>query len=88
MQNQQYFLIGAMLIIFYFFMIRPQYKKQKEHKNFLSNLKKGTEVVTIGGIYGTIYEVEEKFIVLEVDSKGTKIKVAIEAVSKTISPSK
>lgn len=74
-----------MIAVFYLFMIRPQYKKQKEQKNFLNNLKKGTEVVTIGGIYGIISEIDNKFVILEIDTKGSKMKVAVEAIAKDFS---
>ena len=54
---QSLLMLGLMVLIFYFFMIRPQMKKQKELKNFRENLKAGDKVVTIGGIHGKILEV-------------------------------
>ena len=45
-------LIGGIVLIFYFFMIRPQQKKQKDQKRFLEEVKKGDNIVTIGGIHG------------------------------------
>jgi len=65
--------IGGMVLIFYFFMIRPQQQKQKKQKKFSESLKKGDKVVTIGGMHGTIYAVEDQTIILEVD-KSTRIK--------------
>ncbi|MBP5539316.1 MAG: preprotein translocase subunit YajC, partial [Bacteroidales bacterium] len=56
------------------FMIRPQQKRQKELNNFRDNLKKGDKVVTVGGIYGTIVEVNDNKVMLEID-KDVKIKV-------------
>jgi preprotein translocase subunit YajC len=53
-------------VVFYFFMIRPQMKKQKEMTNYRSSLKKGDKVVTTGGIYGKIYEVKDSYVMLEV----------------------
>jgi preprotein translocase subunit YajC len=53
-------------VVFYFFMIRPQMKKQKEMTNYRSSLKKGDKVVTTGGIYGKIYEVKDNYVMLEV----------------------
>jgi preprotein translocase subunit YajC len=53
-------------VVFYFFMIRPQMKKQKEMTNYRSSLKKGDKVVTTGGIYGKIYEVRDSYVMLEV----------------------
>jgi len=64
----------------YFFMIRPQQKKQKEAKNFISEIKKGDEVVTIGGIHGKVSSIEGDTIMLELD-RGFKIRVEKSAVS-------
>lgn len=54
-------------IIFYFVLIRPQRKERKDHKSLLDNLKKNDEVVTTGGIHGTIVNVKEKTFMLRVD---------------------
>ncbi|MGL4851411.1 MAG: preprotein translocase subunit YajC [Phocaeicola sp.] len=64
----------AVFAIMYFFMIRPQNKKQKEIAAFRKNLEVGQEVITAGGIYGKIKEVEEATVVLEIAS-GVKIKI-------------
>ncbi len=56
-----------MIAIFYFFLIRPQSKRQKETEKMLAALKKGDKVVTIGGIHGTITSVKENTVVLKVD---------------------
>ncbi len=64
----------AIFAIMYFFMIRPQNKKQKEIANFRKNLEVGQSVVTAGGIYGKIKELEEKTVIVEVAS-GVKLKV-------------
>jgi preprotein translocase subunit YajC len=61
-------------IIFYFLLIRPQQKKQKEHQMMINSLKKNDEVVTIGGIHGTIVNVKEKTFVLRIDDN-TKIEI-------------
>jgi preprotein translocase subunit YajC len=53
-------------VVFYFFMIRPQMKKQKEMSSYRSSLKKGDKVITTGGIYGRVYEVKENYITLDV----------------------
>ena len=60
-------MIALMLAVMYFFMIRPQRKQQKELQKFRSELKKGDKVVTVGGIYGTVAEIEEKTVLLKVD---------------------
>ena len=64
----------AIFAIMYFFMIRPQNKKQKEIQNFRKNLQVGQEVITAGGIYGKVKEVEDNVIVLEIAS-GVKIRI-------------
>ena len=69
--------------VFYFFMIRPQQKKQKEQKELLGNLKKGETVVTIGGIHAKVYTVEETTVILEID-KGVKLTIDKSAVARTI----
>ncbi|MCQ2582882.1 MAG: preprotein translocase subunit YajC [Treponema sp.] len=55
------------IVIFYFFLIRPQSKKQKETEKMLKALKKGDNVVTIGGIHGVISSVKEKTVIVKVD---------------------
>jgi len=66
--------------VFYFFMIRPQMKKQKEEKKFRENLQKGDPVVTIGGIHGKIVEIEASTILVEV-AMGTRLRFEKAAVS-------
>ena len=67
-------MILAMILIMYFFMIRPQNKKQKELANFRNNLQVGDEVMTAGGIYGRIRVVEATYVMLEI-ADGVRIKV-------------
>ena len=59
--------VVLMIGIFYFFLIRPQNKKQKEMEKMLAALKKGDKVVTIGGIHGVVSSVKEKTVILKVD---------------------
>lgn len=76
-EGGNYSFIIMMVLIFvvmYFFMIRPQQKRQKELVKFRNSLEKGSKVITAGGIYGTIKEVRENYILLEVDSN-TDIRV-------------
>jgi preprotein translocase subunit YajC len=61
---QQMVMIGLMIVVFYFFMIRPQTKKQKELKKFRETLKAGDKVVTIGGVHGKILEVNQQLLLL------------------------
>ena len=62
-------MIIALFAIMWFFMIRPQRKQQKELEKFRSELKKGDKVITAGGIYGTVAEIEERTILLKVDGE-------------------
>lgn len=55
-------------VVFYFFMIRPQMKKQKEMTNYRSSLKKGDKVITTGGIYGRIHEVKDNYVFMDAGS--------------------
>jgi preprotein translocase subunit YajC len=68
------FLPVMLIVVFYFLLIRPQQKKQKEHKAMVDALAVGTEVVTGGGVLGKVTEVGEQFITVEV-ANGVNIKV-------------
>lgn len=78
-----FIMIAAMIAIFYFFMIRPQQKKQKEIKKFREAIKKGDKVITAGGIYGRIVDVEETTFMIEIDSN---VKIRIDKNSVYASP--
>lgn len=73
-------LIGGIALIFYFFMIRPQQKRQKDQKSFIESVKKGDMVVTVGGIHGKVVNVEQDTFILEVD-RGAKIKLEKSSIS-------
>ncbi|AKD57111.1 preprotein translocase subunit YajC [Spirosoma radiotolerans] len=77
----------AIIGVFYFFMIRPQQKKQKDQKSFVDNLKKGDNVVTIGGLHGRIASVEATTVTLEVD-RGVKMTFEKSSISReaTVKP--
>ena len=62
----EFVFLGMMILVFYFFMIRPQVKKQKEASNFRNALKKGDKVTTTGGLYGKINDVKETTVSLEI----------------------
>lgn len=64
-------MIVMLFVVMYFFMIRPQRKQQKELDNFRNSLAKGQKVVTAGGIYGVVKEVNERDILMEVDGNVT-----------------
>lgn len=72
-----------LFVVFYFLMIRPQMKRQKEHRAMVSALAKGDEVVTNGGLAGRVDEVGESFISLEI-APNVKIKVQKGAVSQVL----
>ena len=72
--------LGLMILVFYFFMIRPQQKKQKQVQQFRENLKKGDKVVTIGGIHGKISEVQDTTFMITVEG-GVKLKIEKNAIS-------
>ena len=78
--------IGAFLplilivVVFYFFMIRPQMKKTKDLKKFRESIKKGDKIITIGGIHGKIIEEQETTFVIEVEGL-SKLKIDKSAVA-------
>lgn len=69
-----------MFVIFYFLLIRPQHKKQKEHEKMVSELKKNDEVITTGGIHATIVNVKDKTFILRVDDN-VRIEVSKSAIT-------
>jgi preprotein translocase subunit YajC len=73
----------AMFAIFYFLLIRPQQKKQKDHRQMLQNLKRSDRVLTSGGIYGTIIKIRNEVIHLEVADQ-VRIRVNKSAISDLV----
>jgi len=73
-------LFGGLALIFYFFVIAPQSKQRKKTEEMLSSLKRGDQVITSGGIYGTVQGVEGDVVFLRI-SENVKIKVARSAVT-------
>ncbi len=73
------FPLGAMFLIFYFLVIRPQNKQQREKDELIASATRGDKVLTRGGIHGVISSVEDKKVVLEIAKvKGTKVEVTVE----------
>lgn len=70
----------VMFAIFYFLLIRPQQKRQKERNAMLESLKKGDKIVTLGGLHGTIIEIDEESIILKV-AENVKLKLERSAAS-------
>lgn len=78
-------MFSVIILIFYFMILRPQNKKQKEKMNLINSIKKGDKVITAGGIHGAVSGVDEKTILLEVADK-VKLKIeksSIVVVNKT-----
>ena len=62
-----YIMIGLMILVLWLFMWRPESKRRKEMQKFREGLKKGDKVITAGGIYGTVKEIKERTLLIEVD---------------------
>ncbi len=77
-------MFGLILLVMYFFMIRPQMKKQKQETQFRKTIDKGSKVVTNGGIHGKIIEIKESTLILETEG-GNRLKVERSAISKELS---
>jgi preprotein translocase subunit YajC len=78
--NMLFFLL-PMILIFYFFMIRPQAKKAKQQKQYINDMKKGDKIVTIAGIHGTINKVNEDGTMMLEVSPGSYIKIEKSSIS-------
>jgi preprotein translocase subunit YajC len=77
-------MFGAIFLIFYFMIIRPQQKRSKEREKMLSNIEKGDKVVTSGGIHGIIAGIDEKTVLLAI-TENVKVKVERSAISSVAS---
>lgn len=66
-----FLMIGLMFLVMWLFMWRPESKRRKEMQKFREGLKKGDKIVTAGGIYGTVKEIRETTLLIEVDSNVT-----------------
>jgi preprotein translocase subunit YajC len=83
-----YVLPLGIMVVFYFFMIRPQQTKAKEQLAFVNALKEGDKVVTAGGVHGKIVSVRDKTVVVEIDSaKGVRVVFEKTSISKDASAS-
>lgn len=76
-------ILGLMFVVMYFVLYRPQRKKAQEAQNMLSTLRKGDEIVTIGGIHGKIARLAEDSVVIEVD-KGVRLTFSRSAIARTL----
>lgn len=78
----QLLMMGAIMLVFWLFMIRPQAKKAKMQKTFINDLKKGDKIVTIAGIHGTIYKVNDDNTTIQLEvNPGSYIKIEKSAIS-------
>jgi len=76
-------MFAAIFAIFYFMIIRPQQKRQKEREKMLNALKKGDKIMTSGGMYGVVAGIDEKTVLVEV-AKDVKIKFDRSAISSVV----
>ena len=85
--TSQLLFFGLIFVVMYFFMIRPQVRKQKTERVFREELKKGDSIITIGGIHGKIVEMKESSVVIESYSVKIQIEksaIAMNAVSEKL----
>jgi len=75
-----FILIGSLVLIMYFFMIRPQSKRAKEHQKFLDGLKKGDRIITSSGIHGKVFNIQDNIVNVEVADK-VRIKINKNAIA-------
>ena len=75
-------MLGGLLVVMYFVMIRPQKKQEKEQNDMRNNLAVGDEITTIGGIIGKIVSIKEETCVIETSHERTKIRILKSAVSR------
>ncbi len=80
-QMQPIVMMGLMLVVLYFLMIRPQMKQQKEHRKLVEAVKSGDKVVAAGGIYGIISNVKDKTVILKV---ADNVKFEVDKASITV----
>ena len=78
--NEMLIMLGAMFVVMYFFMIRPQMKKNKEQQAFRDQVNKGDKIVTTGGIHGKISEVRDTAFIIDTEGGG-KLKIEKSSVS-------
>lgn len=77
-------LLALMVVAFYFVLIRPQQRRLKQHQQLVQQLKPGDEVVTIGGMHGTVSKLDDSSVWLDV-AEGTVIRFSRQAIGRTIS---
>ena len=78
--TQQLIMLGLIALVFYFFMIRPQLKKQKDQKKYVEELKKGDKIITTAGMHGRVAEINDVSVLIETEGGG-KIRFDKSAIS-------
>ena len=78
--------LALIILIFYFFMLRPQQKRDKEAQNMRSSLEVGDDIITIGGIVGTVVSLKEDTLVIETSGDRNKIRITRWAVQQNVTP--
>lgn len=76
-------MLAGFLLIFYFMLIRPQTKRAKEHQSLISNLAKGDEIVTAGGLVGKVLRVTDQFLVIAI-AEGIEVKVQKQSITASL----
>ena len=76
-------MLVAVMVIFYFVLVRPQKRRFREHQQLISSLKEGDEVVTLGGLYGYVQDIEDEVVWLEI-ADGVEVRFTKQAVSRRI----
>ena len=77
--------IAGMVVIFWFLIIRPQMRQQKEHRERVGGLKRGDEIVTAGGIVGKVTKVDDVYVEVEI-SKGVKVRAVKHTITEVLQP--
>ncbi len=82
------FPLAVFVLIFYFFIIRPQRKRQKQHEGLISSIGRGDQIVTIGGFFGTVREVRDDTFLIEL-AEGVRVRILKSAVQtkRVLAPS-
>ena len=81
----QFLPIVGMVLIFWFLIIRPQMKRQKEHRNKVESMKRGDQVITGGGLMGKVVKVDDAYVEIEL-AQGVKVKAVKHTITDIVSP--
>lgn len=85
MQWTTFVMFGAIILIFYFMIIRPQQKRMKDHQNLIGSVKRGDKVVLSNGMHGSVHEVEEKTVLVEI-AKNTVVRFDKGSITSVVAP--